>query len=252
MLGTTAKRADTSRQIEYENEFLSGPLSKAFIAPPYDIRAIANIYEKSNMLRQCVAAYTTNIAMYGWEIVQASPDTEMDANEVLELQSFIDRANADESLTTIHARLVDNFEKYGFGFLEIIRDRAGRISIIRNIKSLTTRLLPKNAEKVPITYDVARGKRTSKVTELRRFRPYAQIINGITTYFKEFGDPRRLDFRTGVYESLDSPVLDDDLSTELLHFRQESEDAYGVPRWISQLPSILGSREVEECNLRYF
>jgi capsid portal protein len=41
-------------------------------------------------------------------------------------------------------------------------------------------------------------------------------------------------------------------ATEIIHIRQHSPDAYGVPRWINQLPSVLGSRESEECNLRYF
>jgi capsid portal protein len=47
-------------------------------------------------------------------------------------------------------------------------------------------------------------------------------------------------------------VANEDLATELFHFRLPSEDPYGVPRWVSQLPSMLGSRESEEGNLRYF
>jgi capsid portal protein len=38
----------------------------------------------------------------------------------------------------------------------------------------------------------------------------------------------------------------------LLFHALPSENIYGIPRWISQTPNILGSREVEEVNLEYF
>lgn len=251
-IGSNVKRAEVSRQTEYENEFNQAAGGKAWVSPPYEPSVLANIFEKSNILRQCIDAYKTNIAMYGWEIIAASPDTEKDPNEVLELQSFIDRANSDESLTTVHSRLVENYEKYGFAFLEIIRDKLGRVSIFRNVRSFTMRLRPRTQDKIAVTYDVARGKRITNVTELKAFRCFLQIINGRITYFKEFGDPRRMDFTNGEYQSVEFSVPDDKLATEIVHFKQDSEDPYGVPRWISQLPSILGSREAEEGNLRYF
>ena len=53
---------------------------------------------------------------------------------------------------------------------------------------------------------------------------------------------------TGKFDSVPKAQL----ATEVIHLRQHSPDPYGVPRWINQLPSVLGSRESEECNLRYF
>ncbi len=250
-LTSTRRRADVTRQVDVDYSS-SAMGSTAPITPPYDTLSLVGTYDQSNMLRQCVAAYVTNIAMYGWEIVAASQDTPIDEDERLELQSFIDNANSDESLMTLHAKVVEDYEKVGYAFLEIIRDKAGRVSLLRHARATVIGVCPKNPEPVPIRYDVMRGKRASFVTELKTFRLYVQICGGKRTYFKEFGDPRVLNYETGTFSTKDNPVPNDKEATELIHFRQNSEDVYGVPRWINQLPSILGSREAEEVNLRYF
>jgi capsid portal protein len=41
-------------------------------------------------------------------------------------------------------------------------------------------------------------------------------------------------------------------ATEIYHFKLPSNEPYGMPRWISQTPSVLGSREAEMVNLHYF
>ena len=248
---TTRHRADISRQtdLDYSNSALAG---KAPITPPYDPQAVLGVFDKSNMLRQCVAAYVTNIGMVGWEIVQASADTPIDEDERTELQSFIDSPNSDETLTAVHAHIVEDYEKLGYSYLEIIRDRVRRPSILRWSRASTIGVCPRDATTIPVQYDVVRGKRTSMVTELKTFRRYVQVAGGKLTYFKEFGDPRKMNFETGDFETKEYRVPADKEATELIHFRQSSEDVYGTPRWISQLPSILGSREAEEVNLRYF
>lgn len=251
-LSSTRRRADISRQVDIDNSSQSALGALIPITPPYDITSLRATYEQSNMLKQCVTAYVTNIAQYGWEIVAASEDTPIDENERLELQSFIDSANSDESLTTLHSSLVEDYEKMGFGFIEVIRDKANNVSLLRHAKAYLMKVCPKHPDVVPVKYDILRGKRTSYVTELKRFRIYVQQVAGKMTYFKEFGDPRKMHYETGKFHSPDNPVPADKEATEIIHFKQNSEDAYGTPRWIPQLPSILGSRESEEVNLRYF
>lgn len=248
---TTHQRADISRQVDldYSNAALAG---KAPITPPYDPQALLRVFDKSNMLRQCVEAYTTNVGRVGWEIVQASPDTPIDKDEQDELQSFIDSPNCDETLTAIHSRIVEDYEKLGYSYLEVIRDKAGRPAILRWGRASTISVCPREPNAIPVQYDVMRGKRTSVVTELKTFRRYVQIAGGKLTYFKEFGDPRRMNYETGDFAEAGKPVPAGKEASELIHFRQNSEDVYGTPRWVSQLPSILGSREAEEVNLRYF
>lgn len=245
------KRADTSRQIATDTT--QGVLGgNTPLTPPYDPDALVGMLDKSNMLRQCIEAYVTNIAMYGWEVAPIAEGAEIDDAEKEELQSLIDSPNCDESLTLLHARVVRGYEGMGYAFAEVIRDRKKRPTILRGVRGSTMRLCPRDPELVAVSYDVARGTRVSYITEYRRFRIYRQQTGGQYVYFKEFGDPRPLNRITGRFATKAEPVTPDNEATELIHFRQDSEDEYGVPRWIAQIPSVMGSREAEEVNLRYF
>lgn len=242
-------RADTSRQIAYEDTFPTHGLASSALLPPFDVKFLYNCLERSNMLRQCVAAMVTNVALCGFDVAAINDKTAIDDGEREELQSFIDSVNSEESMVTLHARAVLDYETYGYAFIEVIRDGKGRISLLRHAKAFYTRLMPKDVDNPQtVQYEVMRGKRSSIVTEQRAFRRYLQMVNGKTRFFKEFGDQRHLNMDTGVFETTPKALQ----ATEIIHFRQESEDPYGVPRWINQLPSVLGSRESEECNLRYF
>lgn len=248
---TTRQRADISRQVDPDyTQGMGGGVVP--ISPLYDPAKISAVYEKANMLGQCVEAYVTNIGRVGFDIVAVSEDTEIDEDERRELQSFIDHPNSDDSLSAVLSLLVEDREKFGYAFLEVIRDAKGAVTILRHAKSVSMGICPRSEETVEVRYDVARGKRTAMVRELKRFRRYVQIAGGKLTYFKEMGDPRKMDYRTGQYASPANPVAPENEATELIHYRRASDDAYGVPRWIQQLPSILGSREAEEVNLRYF
>ena len=46
----------------------------------------------------------------------------------------------------------------------------------------------------------------------------------------------------------------EDRATELIHFTMKSDVStpYGVPRWIQQTPSVVGSRKAEEHNIEFF
>lgn len=250
-IGNNVQRADLSRQVEDKDAFASENGVAAvtnIIETPYDMVGLSNAYERSNMLKQCVTAMVTNIASFGFRIVPVDEDTEIDEAEKEELKSFVDSANVEESLTTIHSKVVEDFEKYGFTFMEVIRDAAGRISLLKHAPAFKTRMLAKDTRAVTVKNTIYRGSRRAEVAERKKFRRFVQIVGGKKTYFKEFGDPRQLDFKTGEYGS----VAAQSQATELIHIKQNSEEPYGVPRWINQLPSILGSREAEEVNLRYF
>lgn len=248
------EREDTSRQADNDITYgIDADAEQGQIIPtPYDLKSIATVYEKSNMLKPCVDCMVVNIASNGYRIVPTVKGGEMDAEEKSLLQSFVDYANPDESLTSINKKMVDFYEKYGFSFVEIIRNGRGVVSMMRHGKSNRIRVCTPSGEVVTVTNTVERGGKRSRVRENKRFRKYVEQVGGRKIYYKEFGDPRRLSFITGKYDTPDHPVGVEDEATELLHDRQFSEDAYGIPRWISQLPNILGSRESEEVNLRYF
>lgn len=248
------QRADhsTTRQVTYVDEFeLGGAFNQLWLPTPYDVGRLFHFIEHNNMLKQCIAAWVVNTVGTGWEVGPVSKKIDMDEDEVDELQSFIDFANSEESLSTVMKLAVAHKEAVGFGFVEAIRDAKGDVSLLRHASSINTRLGHKNENEVLVKYDIKRGKRTVTVKEFRKFRRFLQLVAGQVTWFKEFGDPRQLNSVTGLFEH-EAGFTSDSPATEIIHLRQQSNDPYGTPRWITQLPSIIGSREAEEVNMRYF
>lgn len=247
------KRSDMSRQQEDTVAFGVDSIdSTQIIGTPFDLSLLSTIFEKSNILTQCVDAMVTNIALQGHRVVPISEGVEIDPEESMLLTSFITAANPTESLGAVHGKLVHQYEKYGFGFMEVVRNTKGVPSLLKHTASSGLRQTRASGNRVPVTVTINRGGSRSRVREMRTFRKYVQVKGTRKTYFKEFGDPRHMSYKTGRRETKEHKVKKEDRATELLHRRQFSEDAYGMPRWISQLPSILGSREAEEVNLRYF
>lgn len=246
------KRSDTSRQVENEDAFET-PLTENYVlATPYNMVGLDQVFEKSNILRQCAEAMETNLTKFGFRAVPIDKDTEADPKELRILEDFIKNCNIDESFGTVAGHHVFDYEKFGHSYFEVIRDASGKVSLLRHAKAFKTRLCKKDGGYILRKRSIKRGDSVKIIKEQYRFRRYVQIVNGDRRYFKEFGDPRRMSYKTGRFEEDDYKVKDAELATELLHRRQFSEDAYGTPRWIGQLPNILGSRESEEVNLRYF
>lgn len=243
-----------SRQIAYNDEFIgmAGAFGATVLIPtPYNVARLFELIEQSNMLRQCIDAYVTNTVMTGWEVDPMQRGKEVNDGERHELQSFIDNANSEESLATVMEGVIRDRESVGFGFLEIIRDALDDTSLFRRAPALYTRLCAKDPTDVLVEYEITRGRRVTVVKEWRRFRRFLQIVNGRQVWFREFGDPRKMDYTNGAFEG-ESGYDARNQATEIYHFKNPSNEAYGVPRWINQLPSIIGSREAEEVNMRYF
>ena len=244
----------TSRQIAYNDEFLSlaSHAGATIVLPtPYNVGRLFQLIDQSNMLRQCIDAYVTNTVLTGWEVEPLNRGRKVDDGEVSELESFLEHANSEESLSDVMEKVVRDRESCGFGFLEVIPDAVDNVSLLRHCPALWTRLCAKDPTEVLIEYSIFRGRRVSTVKEFRRFRRFVQIINGQQVWFKEFGDPRRMDYSNGAFEG-QGGFDPRRAATSIIHFKNPSNDSYGVPRWINQLPSIIGSREAEEVNMRYF
>lgn len=253
---TTVIRVDrednsTSRQLEPIDEWATSPFASVQLATPYDPFRLTQIIERSSILQPCIDAYVTNTVQTGWEPEPVARGGKMDPGELMELQSFIDHANSEQSLVGVMADVIRDRESIGYGFLEGIRDASGAMSLLRHAPAIYTRLCPKNTTDVLVTYTIQRGRRTVTVQEWRKFRRFVQLIGGQIVYFREWGDPRKLNRNTGYFEGEEGYVAGAD-ATEILHFKLPSNEPYGVPRWINQLPSIIGSREAEEVNMHYF
>lgn len=250
--GGNLRRADASRQQEPDDPFSDTGLAGHIIETPYIMPTIHRVFDQSNILRQCTESYAVNIASFGYRIIPVSEGVIPSPSESKLLQSYVDSANTEESLVAVCRKKIKDYEKYGFSFFEIIRNAADIPTLVRHIKANTVRLMPRDPRGMPIKRIMVRGGSRKVITEYKRFRRYVQIVNGTQIYFKEMGDPRIMDYRSGRYEDKDYKIPMEYQATEILHHGQYAENLYGTPRWIGQLPALLGSREAEEVNYRYF
>lgn len=180
-------------------------------------------------------------------------------HECIRLRNFFKFCCQDESFVQLRKITCQDLEVQGNAYWEILRDLEGDISQFVHAPAFTMRILPLDDETVEIEERVRVSitgfkKRTVK----KRFRRFVQRVEDKLVWFKEFGDPRVISHSTGkVYANAQELEREEEgkgrPATEILHFRiHNMRSPYGVPRWIGNLLSVLGSRQSEEVNFLYF
>jgi PBSX family phage portal protein len=178
---------------------------------------------------------------------------EEDQAEKAILQDFFAEPYPGKSMISIRRALRRDMEGNGWGVLEAIRNVNGDLIMLNHLESDTMRLVRLD-EPVFVKKTIKRAGKEMEVRIRARERRFVQMINGKKTYFKEFGASRELNRETGEWakpgETLPFPLR----ASELLYFtvNKEVRTPYGSPRWINQLPAIIGSRRAEEHNLDFF
>jgi PBSX family phage portal protein len=271
-----------SRQIDPDNE-------EAFfrqhetIDAPYDPEMLGLLFEHSNSLRQNVDAYATNIDGFGYRLeprfvlsdektearltamltlagqpadaaavkaLREQIETEMEIEKV-RLEHFFEFCSPDLSFVTLRRRMRQDVESLGNGYWEVLRSGDGEVSAFVYVPGHTVRLQKLDPEPVEVSDRVLSvDLKWREAARLKLFRRYVQKVGTRAVFFKEFGDPRAISSSTGKAIQEGSQ---DRQATELIHFEvHSSRSAYGVPRWIGNLLSVLGSRQSEEVNYLYF
>jgi PBSX family phage portal protein len=226
---------------------------------PYDLTALLKFPEYSNILAECIDAYKNNITGFGWEIVPKIDTNSIGYDKKLYEIALKQKATAEvlfnfcnykSSFTALTKKLVDNRERNGNGYLEVIENLKGEPAGFEFVESSKIRILkPKGLVDKKVTARDETGKEFV-ITMPVRFYRYVQNDNGSRLYYKEYGDPRIMNKATGEYEE-DLP--EEERASCLLHFKIECiYSVYGVPRYIGKTPSIVGSRKSEELNIQYF
>lgn len=226
-----------------------------FLSPIYDPKSLREIVNHSTILPQCTKAYGQNIAGIGYEIAywedpgnaDPTPEQQAEHDRLDEILTFM---SLDSPLCDLLSKVIEDRESVASGYLEIERDG----------ESLPARAYYVEPEFIEIsklsnpiqTVVVLFGK---SVTTWKRFRTFRQRVNTLTgyqsVYFKEFGDPRILDNRTGLPLTEGSILEDQYVANEIVQFKIGS-GVYGTPRWIGQSIHVQGARLAEELNYRYF
>lgn len=241
-------------QDPWEGQYaLQAASSLTIIQPPYNPHTLARLPYENSTLLQCIEAMVRNCEGHGWQLEYVGPDDQKDSEAALAekklLEKLFNYPNDVMSFQEMRERLRFDYESQGNCYMEVGRDRSGRVTMLAHIPAQTMRRTSRDRQETEVEVKLPRdGSDTSRVK--KRFCRFVQQVGERKIWFKEYGDPRVIDPATG----LENPNLSpEEGATEIIHrCLYHPASPYGVPRWINQLPSILGSRQAELTNYDFF
>lgn len=225
------------------------------IKPPFNLNALSAMLVENFMLGQCVAAMVANVVGHGytWEYIgpDGSDPTAPEAQREREvLDGLIQRPNLEGSWSTLATASMVDRETFGMFYWEIGRDAQGRITAMDHLPAHSMRITNKDADQTEVVAVLPRDGKATEVRVRKRFRRYVQTFGNKKVYFKELGDPRTIDPATGLVNDTLSPM---EAATEVYCFSEYNpRSVYGLPRWVAQVPSVIGSRQAELTNMDFF
>lgn len=228
------------------------------IEPPLSLSELSVLSEFSTELEQTTESMAVGVDGFGYRIMPLTMTKEQQASfkkQIDEEWEFLDHffkfPNSEESFVKLRRESTQEKELTGNSYWELVPSLTDskRYSAINRVHSATIRITKADRviTKMGLNYvknDLSLGTKFFQ----KRFRRFVQIIGTKKVFFKQFGDPRIIDKRTGeIVESLDPKFR----ANELFHFKIESRrrTPYGMPRFTGNIISIKGSRQADETNI---
>lgn len=232
------------------------------VPPLYPPELLSRVLSISETLSQTVDCMVTNIHKQGFEFKFTPPDDDPNAEptdaDMLEKQRLIEvlkYPNWRMDGMKLRERTGKDYYAGTSAYWEIVRDVSGEIREIHHAPAKSIRATGSTEDPVVHTEwqrnVFGQWEERERIT---RFRKYAQLTaNGNPIFFREFGDPRQMDYRTGEYESEKKPVPLKYQATEILQFARYSQDSiYGEPIWASEMVKVSGAKKADDVNYLYF
>lgn len=231
-----------------ENMFEQMQSDGQVVTPPYDFAKLYQMKEDSDALTACVDAMKYNVEGFGYDIVYVGDDPDAQTSpeamrEYQQLFDFFDSINEDESYTKIAVKKREDLETLGCACYEVIRSRNKKVFAMYHAPMMNIRLasFDKEIDKpVKVTVNIKRDGKVIPYTFDKYFKRFCQIIPTTrkVRYFKEFGDPRTMDYETGKFILTRTRNTATELMFMTLPFGGDS--AYSVPRWSGSIPDVMG------------
>ena len=194
---------------------------------------------------------------FGHQFFYTGTEEKEDSPEVLDerknLEMFFRKVNERESFITVRKSMRKDLETTGNGYFEIIRTTSGEIGVMYQADSRYMRLQKKQPEEVEIKVGMWRGGKEVVLTVRKRFRRFVMVTDtGMKKYkwFKEYGDPRKMNADTGKYEGEEGYTASN-LASEIMHFKI-GNGTYGIPRWVGNVVTALGLHSADYVNYDLF
>ncbi|MCM1231965.1 MAG: phage portal protein [Ruminococcus flavefaciens] len=240
------EKAETPLQITEQEAYSAGD----WIKPENDLKGLRALVKHSTILPQCIRAYKNNIAGFGIGVryVDDTEETPEKAAEFERATEIIELLNTEQDTKQVFEDIVEARETYGIAYLEVIRNIAGEVVQIEFIRDTPSIEKTKPLEPYISSIYYHHGKETERK---KRYCKYRQDVGGKSVYFKEFGDPRIMDSRNGLYLKEGETLELEYQANEIMDFTIGTEP-YGEVRWIGQVLGVDGSRKAENLNNNYF
>lgn len=230
------------------------------INPPYNLTELHRLQQLNNTLMQCITAMEINIHASGYKIVSKDPTKPLNEKQAESANNFFDEVFPRKSYQTVRRAMARDLEATGNGYIEVIRNASGKVVFLNHIDAKSMRLLQLDNKSTPQRVEIMRDGVKVQVPMTLRERRFVQVVGSQRVYFREFGSSRNINKFKGFWQGeVGTPgeketIPLDEQGTEIIHFKItcDTDTAYGVPRWINQVPSVLGSRKAEEFNLNFF
>lgn len=246
------------------------------VEPPFDMLTLAMLPEHSTEMEQCIEAMEINIEGFGHRMIprvkvkdgEELPDdlAKKVHKEKVKLINFFQYATR-ESFTMFRRKLRKDLEAVGNAYFEIIRDSLGQIQSFVHLPAYQMRMGRLEdeqhlCERKILELQLDGSVKVAMINEWVRRRLFVQSksvhLRNLSTvgghkmrWFKEFGDQRIIDNRTGQLAKSDLDIKH--RANEVIHIKLYSaRTPYGLPRYIGNLLSIFGDRAAEEINYMTF
>lgn len=254
-------KSQSSRQAEDEFRGFYGGSTGDFnvLEPLYPPSTLNRYAIASGVLKTCIEAMATNIDGFGYTLEYIGPEGGQDGAEAKEehdrVTGVLDHPNGEYSLIDLRKRFRIDKESCGYGTIEIVRNADdGFPDTLHHVPSYTIRVTTQEAVATDARRYMPRpGSKDNMILVKTRFRRFLQSTGANRVYFRENGDTRAIDVKTG--RASGGPGAEDvaDVASDIVfdaHYAPGSR--YGAPRWIGELRSVLGLQESENTNLGYF
>lgn len=221
------------------------------IVPPYSMESLEKLVFENNTLAQAISAMEVNVDGTGYTVIKDGIPSSTPEESADILKSF-EEIYPGMSFVSLRRLLRRDVEIFGNGYMEVIRAVSGKITFLNVVPAATMRLVTLDSP-VQVAVNVHRMGADLAVKMMMSERRFASLEGNQIIFYKQFGSTRKLHRLTGQWETAKSPVPLDQEATEVLHFTavKVSKSPYGIPRWINQTPSAVGSRKAEEINLDF-
>lgn len=258
------------------------------LEPTFNFNRLKEIYDISDALKTCIQAYSVNISGFGYDLVPELDIIQVNKEKVYrnnkepvepqvleqmdheesQLQMFFNSLSLDTTWVKLQTLKREILEIYGNAYYEFERDVENNLIGVSLIETENIRITKRESTPILITQKIKNPK-TLEYLEIKRFKKFRKFVQlvGVKSkiFFKEFNDPRIMNSYDGEYlkdsqgnylykydesvvNALGKPFR---IATEIKHYKLDdptSLDGYGVPRWVSLTPVLLGVRSSDLIN----